>query len=449
MLGPRSWVRVFVLVLVTIFPVCVLGSAPIFSFPSVPTSRTLAAWIDDGQKVVSWTLCRRTPPFSRSKLAWYGYSALHRMRRGLCRPRPPAHASFPTPVSHSLSASPPASRTKGGSLLPTRTRLTTTDYPAPPEPAYHRTVGRSCRFGEATKPSGLFPSAHSNSRQRNSFGFGIKWWLLHLCMVFRHMVVLLGRAEDSLVDLKHRIARWSGFSRVAADEALCVLYGHGLLAGCILLKLTIRSISLSIWEDILLFDEPETWTKRRWVRYTYDIQIRGQRPPSQRNVELNHTLKLECPLQCRHGLEMDAWYRIDAVIELVKWNMRHDYGPIIGIEVLIKKDWALYDIHKTKFGVFEIETKREGFDGIECFVSERHFMLNMPDHISLDDEWEVMHDAQFDRQSQASSAILPYDLRPQPELPLPRVLAPPDMRDEWREEREERDDMRWRLGAFA
>ncbi|KAG8708364.1 hypothetical protein FRC09_001293 [Ceratobasidium sp. 395] len=409
----------------------------------------MAAWIDDGQKVVSWTLCRRTPPFSRSKLAWYGYSALHHMRRRLCRPRPPAHVSFPSPVPHSPPPPPPppppASRTKGGNPPPTRTRRTTKDRPALPEPAYHRIVGRSCKFNEAIELSRPPPSVTPSSWTRGSFSFGIGRWLLRLCVGFRHLVALAGRAEDTLVDWEYRVACWTGASRGAVDQVVCTVYG--LLAGCMLLKLTFRSVSLPSWRDVLLFDEPkpEPWKMERWILYTFGIRVKAHCSPSRPNVEFRQTLRLEGPIQCRRDLEVDAWYRLDAAIRSIKADVRRYYGPIVETEVKIKKDWILCDAYSTKFGKFSMEVKREGFDGAEWFASERHFMLNMPDHVSLDDEWEVMLDAQYDLRSRASSAILPYDPRPQPELPMPRVLAPEDMRDEWREGR---DDMRWRPGAI-
>ncbi|KAG8792479.1 hypothetical protein FRC12_005979 [Ceratobasidium sp. 428] len=454
MLGPRSWVRVFVLVLVTIFPVCVLGSAPIFSFPSVPPSRTLAAWIDDGQKFVSWTLCRRTP---------LGLS-LHGMDIRLCttcdagsvarvpRRMSRSPARFHTLRRHRRRHRPPASRTKGGNPPPTRTRRTTKDRPALPEPAYHRIVGRSCRFNEATEPSRPSPSVTPSFRTRDSFGFGIGRWLLHLCVVFRHLVDLAGRAEDTLVDWEYRVACWTGSSRGAVDQVVCTVYG--LLAGCMLLKLTFRSVSLPSWRDVLLFDKPfdkllldkllfkmlrfdkllfskpEPWRKERWIFYNFEIRVKAHCSPPRPNTGFRRSVMLEGPIQCRHHLEMDAWYRLDAAIQSIKADLRRYYGPIVEMEVKIKKDWFIVDAYLTKFGRFSMNVEPEGFTGAEWFVSERHFMLDMPDHVSLDDEWEVMHDALPGRRSPASSVMLPRDPRPHPELPLPRVLAPPDMRDE-------------------
>ncbi|KAG8768963.1 hypothetical protein FRC12_005240 [Ceratobasidium sp. 428] len=53
MLGPRSWIRVFLLVLVAIFPACVLGSVPVFSFEPLSMAHTLATWVGDTQRAMA------------------------------------------------------------------------------------------------------------------------------------------------------------------------------------------------------------------------------------------------------------------------------------------------------------------------------------------------------------------------------------------------------------
>ncbi|QRW10085.1 hypothetical protein RhiLY_09084 [Ceratobasidium sp. AG-Ba] len=120
------------------------------------------SWLRGTRHELSMALCRTRPPLIRSRLVFPAYYTLFVVQRELCGPQlsflgPVLRPSYYTPFCRAalVAPDPPplATRVVSANIPPTRVWSLAIGNPPPPQPAYARAHGRSCRVEGTIQPN--------------------------------------------------------------------------------------------------------------------------------------------------------------------------------------------------------------------------------------------------------------------------------------------------------
>ncbi|KAG8714034.1 hypothetical protein FRC08_012465 [Ceratobasidium sp. 394] len=349
----RGWFGALCFVLAATLPTCVLGSQVLLSLSSLPAvgalstlspysvhhspppthstsfhpiritdlMRKLTVWSSNTEQMVSDLFSKPRTMFSR--LGSCIYRAV-----SLPPPRP--------------SPSPPATRTLGGSPPSTRTRTTSTDRPALPEPAYAR-LGRSYT---SRRLSGSSRHIRKPYGSRSSFPSRLA----------RHLRALYSFFVDA-VRLPAALAE--AFLLLGTPSQIIRTFG--------LLEFTLLFII--------------QW---RRVHYRYTLTIEGYQFSSRRILTRKRLWTPDCPYSYRESMDWKTWHAIDGYIQYIRMKKARIWD--FSLKVRVIRERTVRDWYFTIFGMRSVEVPEDPYHGTDVFENEDDLVLTIPD---LDHDLEL------------------------------------------------------------
>ncbi|KAG8682209.1 hypothetical protein FRC08_015107 [Ceratobasidium sp. 394] len=297
---------------------------PILSFPPIriaDLTRKLTVWPDNTEQMVSDLLNKPRTIFSR--LASRIYRAVA---------PPPPRPSLP----------PPATRTLGGSPPSTRTRTTTTNRPALPEPAYAR-LGRSYT---SRRLSGSSKHIRNPYGSQSSISSGLA----------RHLRALYSFFVDAV-----------RFPAAFAEAFLLVDTPSQI----------IRTFSLLCVALLFIIEG-------RKVHYHYTLTIEGYQFSSRHILTRKLLRTSECPYSYRESMDWKTWHSIDDYIQYIRMQKARIWD--LSLKVRVVRERTVRDWYFTIFGMRSVEVPEDPYHGTDVFENEDDFVLTIPD---LDHDLEL------------------------------------------------------------
>ncbi|KAG8714667.1 hypothetical protein FRC08_011629 [Ceratobasidium sp. 394] len=349
----RGWFGALCFVLAATLPTYVLGSQVLLSLSSLPAvealsilspysghhspppilsnsfppiritdlTRKLTVWSSNTEQMVSDLLNKPRTMFS--KLGSRIYRAV--------APPPPR----PSPP-------PPATRTLGGSPPSTRTRTTSTDHPALPEPAYAR-LGRSCTSRRLSRSS-------------------------------RHIRKPYGSRYGTPSRLTHH--PWALYSFLVDAVRLPAAFAEALLLEDTTTQLT--------WACGLFFVTLLFIIEARKVHYHYTLTIEGYQFSSRHILTRKRLWTAECPYSHRESMDWKTWDAIDDYIQYIRMKKARIWD--LSLKVRVIRERTVRDWYFTIFGMRSVEVPEDPYHGTDVFENEDDFVLTIP---NLDHDLEL------------------------------------------------------------